>query len=158
MTASTPSIEIAQATFADLPLVVPLFDAYRQFYGQSSDLTGAHRFLQAHLEKQTSVIFLAFAHVAGGQRQASGFTQLYPSFSSVSMQPLWILNDLFVAPEARTLGAGTALLEHAKAYAIQTGAKGLTLTTQVNNLVAQRVYENAGWQRDQEFYTYTMYV
>jgi len=33
--------------------------------------------------------------------QLMGFAQLYPSFSSVSMKRLWILNDLFVSSEAR---------------------------------------------------------
>ncbi len=158
MTTHEHPVDIVQATLADLPLIVPLFDAYRQFYRQNSDPEGAHRFLSTHLQAHTSVIFLAFAPQADGERQAVGFTQLYPSFSSVSMKRLWILNDLFVLPAARRLGAGSALLEHARAYAIETGTKGLTLTTQVDNLTAQRVYENAGWQRDLEFYTYTMYV
>lgn len=151
-------LEIVRATIADLELIVPLFDGYRQFYGQEQDLEGARRFLKAHCEAGTSVIFLALRVDAAGQRQACGFTQLYPSFSSVSLKRLWILNDLFVAPTARRTGTGTALLERARQFALETGAKGLTLTTAIDNSTAQSVYEAAGWQRDREFYTYHLLV
>ena len=151
-------VEIVQATSEDLPVIMPLFDGYRQFYRQESDLEGARRFLAGHFERNSSVIFLAFYTDGQGERRAGGFTQLYPSFSSVSMKRLWILNDLFVAPEARSRGIGTALLERARTFATETGAKGLTLNTQVDNYTAQSVYEAAGWKRDEEFYTYTLYV
>ena len=157
MTAQEHTPEIIQASVEDLPLIVPLFDAYRQFYKQASDLEGARRFLAEHFARQTSVIFLAQAKGEDGARQAYGFTQLYPSFSSVSMKPLWILNDLFVAPTARKMGVGRALLEHARAFAHETQTKGLTLTTARDNFTAQAVYEGAGWKRDEEFYAYHLY-
>jgi GNAT superfamily N-acetyltransferase len=152
------TLEIIRASIKDLELVVPLFDGYRQFYKQASDLEGARRFLKNHFEENTSVIFLAFRTDTQGQRQACGFTQLYPSFSSVSMKRLWILNDLFVVSTARRSGAGTALLERARQFAVETGAKGLSLTTAVDNSTAQSVYEAHGWKRDQEFYAYHLLV
>src|SRR5690242_5552272 len=116
----TPSVEVIQATLQHLEMVVPLFDGYRQFYKQSSDLAGARNFLQARLMQGDSVIFLALLDGA-----AVGFTQLYPSFSSVSMKRLWILNDLFVAETARKHGIASALLQKAQQHAAETGAKGL---------------------------------
>ena len=98
------TLEIVRATIDDLELIVPLFDGYRQFYKQPSDLAGARRFLKSHFEQDTSVIFLAFSTDEARQRQACGFTQLYPSFSSVSMKRVWILNDLFVSPTTRRTG------------------------------------------------------
>jgi GNAT superfamily N-acetyltransferase len=154
----TNTIEVVRATIDDLPQIVPLFDAYRQFYKAPSDLEGARRFIQAHFEQQTSVIFLAFGTNEQGARQAWGFTQLYPSFSSVSMKRLWILNDLFVAPEARRAGVGRALLERARQFAEETHAKGLTLQTAIDNYTAQAVYEAMGWQRETEFYAYDLYL
>lgn len=152
------TLEIVRATIDDLEQLVPLFDGYRQFYKQESDLEGARRFLQAHFEGNTSVVFLAFRIDAEGQRQACGFTQLYPSFSSTSMKRIWILNDLFVTPSARRTGTGTALLERARQFAIETSAKRLTLNTALDNYTAQSVYEAHGWKRDQEFYTYHLPV
>lgn len=154
MATQESTVEIVRATIDDLEQLVPLFDGYRQFYKQASDLEGARNFLRAHFEENTSVIFLAFRVDEQGQRQACGFTQLYPSFSSTSMKRIWILNDLFVAPSARRTGTGTALLERARQFAIETSAKRLTLNTAVDNYTAQSVYEAHGWKRDQEFYTY----
>ncbi|HEU4742336.1 MAG TPA: GNAT family N-acetyltransferase [Meiothermus sp.] len=147
-------MQIIQAAPEHLDVLVLLFDGYRQFYRQASDLEGAREFLSQRLERGESVIFLALSDSAEGL----GFTQLYPSFSSVSMRRLWILNDLFVAPTARKLGVGQALLERARAFARETQAKGLTLQTAVDNLPAQALYESLGWQRETEFYTYNLYV
>jgi GNAT superfamily N-acetyltransferase len=151
-------IEIVRATIEDIPLVTPLFDAYRQFYKQATDLEGATRFLSARLQEQSSVIFLAFSIDENGTRQPCGFTQLYPSFSSTTMERLWILNDLFVAPEARRLGVGKALLERARDFGAETQSKELTLQTAVDNYTAQSVYEANGWQREVEFYSYNLYL
>ena len=157
MTTRENTIEIVRATVEDMDLIVPLFDAYRQFYKCAPDLEGARRFLAQHFANHSSVIFLAFRTDAEGKRQACGFTQLYPSFSSTSMKRLWILNDLFVAPDARRTGTATALLERARQHALETQAKGLTLNTAIDNYTAQAVYEAAGWKRDQEFYAYHLY-
>ena len=141
---------ISQAELSHLDLIAPLFDAYRQFYGQASDINAATAFLQERLTHEQSVIFVALADDGKGL----GFTQLYPSFSSVSLRRVWILNDLFVAQTARGQGVGAGLLEHARQYGIATHAKELSLQTAVDNQTAQRLYEKLGWQKDTAFYTY----
>lgn len=122
-----------------------MFDAYRVFYGQDSDLELAHEFLRERLGREESVVFLALDR---GLERAAGFTQLYPLFSSVAARRKWLLNDLFVAPEARGRGVGRALLEAARGLAAETGARGLELATAPDNTAAQRLYESAGWKRD----------
>ena len=100
---------IIQATIDHLNDLVPLFDAYRIFYRQPSDRKAAKDFLYKRLTKNDSIIYVAFV-----DKIAVGFTQLFPSFSSVSMQPLYILNDLYVDKEFRKQGIGGALLNKAK--------------------------------------------
>ncbi len=134
---------------ADLDAVAILFDGYRQFYGQASDEAAAKAFLQARFEHGQSVVLLAES-----QGQAVGFTQLYPSFSSVSMARVFVLNDLYVAESARRLGVGEALLNAAADHARQLGAVRLSLTTNVQNLPAQALYASMGWERDQKFDAY----
>ena len=146
-------VTITKASTEMVEVVVPLFDAYRQFYEQPSDLEGARDFLAERLGRGESVIFLARE---GGQ--CVGFAQLYPSFSSSSMQRIWILNDLFVLASARGHGVGRALLEQSKRLATETGAKELTLETAKNNLKAQRLYEGCGWKRDDVFCKYYLSV
>jgi GNAT superfamily N-acetyltransferase len=116
------SITIRQAVLADLDAVVTLFDAYRQFYGQPSDAEAARTFLQARFEHGQSVMLLAES-----QGQAVGFTQLYPSFSSVSMARVFVLNDLFVALTARRLGVGRSLVDRRRGPCSPTGRCALVL-------------------------------
>jgi ribosomal protein S18 acetylase RimI-like enzyme len=146
-----PGLEVRQASPADLNLLVPLFDAYRQFYRQPSEPERARQFLLQRLERSESVIFLAQA-----DGEAIGFTQLYPSFSSGAMAPIFILNDLFVSPEARRRGAGSALLRAAAEYGRSHGAARLTLSTELTNTAAQAVYERLGWKRDTVFCVYQL--
>jgi GNAT superfamily N-acetyltransferase len=143
------SITIRQTVLADLDVVAGLFDGYRQFYDQVSDLVGARNFLRARVEHGQSVILLAES-----RGQAVGFTQLYPSFSSVSMARVYVLNDLYVAPSARRMGVGERLLKAASDHAVQMGAVRLSLNTDVKNVPAKALYESMGWARDQKFYAY----
>jgi ribosomal protein S18 acetylase RimI-like enzyme len=145
----TSQSQLVHVTPEQVELVAPLFDAYRQFYGQQPDLDGARRFLAERLGRGESVIF---AVVEGGR--ALGFTQLYPSFSSVSMRPIWILNDLYVVEGARRRGVGVQLLRAARDHARQTGAVRLALSTAVTNMKAQALYEWDGWKRDTAFLHY----
>jgi GNAT superfamily N-acetyltransferase len=146
-----PAVEVRKAAVEDLNLLVPLFDAYRQFYRQPSDTEGARSFLQERFEYSQSVIFLAFEGTA-----AVGFTQLYPSFSSGAMARIFILNDLFVVPGARGRGAGAALLRAAAEYAGGAGAVRLVLSTELTNTTAQSLYERLGWKRDTTFCVYQL--
>ncbi len=143
---TTDTITTRQASVADLDQLAPLFDGYRQFYRGAPDLAGARAFLQARLERRESVVLLA---EDGGT--AIGFTQLYPSFSSVSMGSTFVLNDLFVSQDARQRGAGAILLTAAAQYARSTGAIALSLSTARDNTTAQSLYRAMGWQQDQTY-------
>lgn len=148
------SVQVRQATTADIEALIPLFEWYRQFYKRASDLDGARAFLTERLERGESVIFLALLD----DGTPAGFTQLYPIFSSTAMQRRWLLNDLFVAPEARKAGVGRALLTRAQTHAQESHARGLMLQTAVDNIPAQRLYESLGWERDNDFYVYNLSV
>jgi ribosomal protein S18 acetylase RimI-like enzyme len=138
---------IRPATLQDLPAVAYLFDQYRQFYKQAPDLEGAKDFLQARLEGQESVIL-----VAPDQGEIIGFTQLYPIYSSVSMQKAWLLNDLFVSVANRGKGVATKLLDAAKQMGKNTGAKWLLLQTGADNVYAQALYAKNGWTLETDFF------
>lgn len=112
-------------------------------------------FLKERVDKEQSVIYYA---AMKGTDQPIGFVQLYPSFSSISLQSLWILNDLYVIEEARRSGAGKALLQEAEQMARRTGAKGLTLSTSALNSAAQKLYESEGYKQDTEFWHYDLLI
>lgn len=151
------TITIAEATLDDIEQASLLFDAYRQFYKRSPDIQGAHTFLTARVKEKSSVIFLAHINDVAFPH-AVGFMQLYPLFSPLSLKPLWLLSDLFVVPEARDGGVGKALLERARLLAVQTQAEGLTLQTAKDNYVAQALYEDQGWEMENVFLTYNLFL
>lgn len=142
-------MQVRQASMIDLDQLSGLFDKYRQFYDQKSDVDAARQFLLDRFENQQSVIFIADDGKAG-----VGFTQLYPSFSSTRMMRTFILNDLFVIPEARKRGVAKALLSAAVEYARQIGALRLSLSTANDNLNAQALYEAEGWIKEAYFVGY----
>jgi len=137
----------------DVDIVAQLFDGYRQFYKQPSDPALARAFIHERLALQESVIFVA----ENEDGVALGFTQLYPSFSSVGARRIWILNDLFVTSSARGHGVGTLLLNAAKAHAAATGAKRLDLSTAHDN-PAQKLYESHGYVRDNAYFHYSLTI
>ncbi|MBE2211397.1 MAG: GNAT family N-acetyltransferase [Xanthomonadaceae bacterium] len=136
-------ITVRQAELDDVDALVPLFDAYRQFYDQPSDMTRARNWLRARIGANESVVLLVER-----DGQALGFAQLYPMYSSVQTARIWVLNDLYVVPEERRLGAATALLKAAIEYARDDGARRLQLETGRRNLAARALYQAAGWQED----------
>lgn len=142
------------ASMANLQSIAVLFNQYRQFYEQGSDLDLATEFIQQRIQNAESVILLA----EDAQGKALGFCQLYPSFCSVEAKPIYALYDLFVLPECRGHGIGRSLLLNAEALAKQNGKCRMDLTTAKTNLKAQSVYESLGWKRDEIFYAYNKVI
>ena len=133
---------IIKAEIQHLKDLAPLFDAYRVFYRQTSNPEAAKQFLKQRLEKQDTIIYIAYA-----EDKAVGFMHLFHSFTSVAMQPIYILNDLFVDKNHRKKGIGVALLNQAKEKAKQDLCKFVALQTETDN-PAQFLYESMGWKKD----------
>jgi len=149
---AVPPVAVRQATIFDLDLLVPVFDAYRQFYRKPGDLDMARRFLLQRFQHNESIIFPAVQQ----DGSVAGFAQLFPSFSSASAARILILNDLFVLPEARRKRVGSLLLAAAASFGRGVGALRLTLSTEVTNEAAQALYEAEGWTRQTGFYAYNL--
>jgi ribosomal protein S18 acetylase RimI-like enzyme len=145
-------VEVRQATLRDLDALARLFDGYRQFYAQAADPPQARAFLEERLRRGESLILLGYDELG----VASGFIQLYPLFSSVRLVRTWLLNDLFVASNARRQGVAAALLQAAVKKARALGAASLSLSTALDNAPAQALYESLGWQRDRRFCEYSL--
>ena len=143
-------MRIERAETRDVPLLAGLFDAYRQFYDQPTDLPLAERYLCDRLAREESLVWLAWQGA-----QAIGFCQCYPTFCSVAAAPIFALYDLFVLPGARGLGATRALMQSAVDEARARGCARLDLSTAKTNRPAQALYESLGWQRDDAFFVYS---
>jgi ribosomal protein S18 acetylase RimI-like enzyme len=145
-------VETRRATTDDIDQLCELFDLYRQFYAQRTDLNRARGFLLQRLSRKDSVILVAFR----GLPRLLGFAQLYPTFCSISTARIYILYDLFVSADSRRVGVGRALLHAAKDYAVRARAARLELATAKSNLAAQTLYQSLGWLRDDDFDRYSL--
>lgn len=151
-----------QAGIVDLPQLVTLFNGYRQFYRQQSNLKATEAFVRERLQAQDSVFIITVTDNTDNLTntesagEGMGFTQLYPSFSSVAMQRTWILNDLFVAEKYRQSGVATQLIESARTFAQQTNALAIKLATAVDNEQAKSLYNKMGFKKITEFDYYTL--
>ena len=145
-------LQALRADPSNLDKIASLFDAYRGFYGQPSNLTQSRNFIAERIARDESAIFF----VEDDTGEALGFVQLYPTFSSIDAHRTWLLSDLFTTPAARGRGVGTLLMNTARTFALLTGAKGLVLETATDNLGAQRLYESQGYVRDTGYYTYCL--
>ncbi len=144
-------MNITQVTLNDMEVIADLFNQYRQFYRQSSDIESAKAFLTQRIKNGESVIFLA----RNDEGEALGFTQLYPTFCSVLMQPIFVLYDLFVSERARKQGVAKQLMQRAESYAREKGAAELSLATAKDNRQAQALYEQIGYCKDEVFWHYS---
>ncbi|KRA14439.1 MULTISPECIES: GNAT family N-acetyltransferase [unclassified Lysobacter] len=135
-------VTVRRAYLDDLDALAPLFDRYRHFYTQRYDEAVSRAFIAQRLQREESVVFLAELDGA-----PAGFTQLYPSFSSVRAARVWVLNDLFVEADARRRGVAQALLNAAAEFARTDGAVRLELETDPDNATAQALYDASGWHR-----------
>lgn len=147
----TLKLNVIHADVEHAAILAPVFDAYRIWYGKSPEPERARDFLTQRLRNNESQIFMAMH-----DNSVAGFTQLYPLFSSVSMEPIWLLNDLFVVDEFRKQGVGSFLLQTAAGFAEEAGALRLELATEHDNLSAQTLYESLGWTKDTEFLHYSL--
>lgn len=142
-------MHIRQATLTDLEFIIPLFDGYRQFYKQPSDIEGARSFLKERFTHNESTIYIA--HTESNTQEVVGFTQVYPLFSSVSMERMLLLNDLYIHPDHRGKGIGTLLINRVKELCTATGQKGIALQTGTTN-PAQKLYERLGFTKDPDLH------
>src|SRR5215212_2376261 len=136
-------VVVRQAVLSDLEPLAVLFDRYRQFQGRPADAVAAREFLRARFDHGESIVF-----IADDGEQPLGFAQLYPSFSSVSLQRVFVLNDLFVAEDGRRRGVATRLLSALESYAGALGASRISLNVARPNTTAQALYAARGWKQD----------
>lgn len=138
-----------QATIEDLPKLVPIFDSYREYFKHPKDPLKVESFLYEKFEHLESVMF-----IAEQQSEVIGFAQLYPIFSSLSLQRVWLLNDFYITEQCRNGGIGKQLFAKVKEFTLLTKSKGIELSVEHTNKKAWHFWENQGFKVDDEFRYY----
>ena len=143
--------DISRASISDLAELHPLVEKYREFYRNQPENPKTVQFLTDRLENDEAVVFIA--RVDGNP---VGFTMIYPTFSTVSLSAVWLLNDLYVAETSRGQGVANLLMDAAETAAREAGATRIFLRTAHDNTPAQALYESRGWKQDEVFRRYDL--
>jgi N-acetylglutamate synthase-like GNAT family acetyltransferase len=139
-------MSIRKAGIKDVPQLAKLFDEYRVFYKEESDLEEATNFLNERIIKNESEIFID----VNNDNTLAGFVQLYPLFSSTRMKRLWLLNDLYVKPGYRGKNISVRLINRAKDLVNETQACGLILETAKSNIIGNNLYPRTEFKLDED--------
>jgi GNAT superfamily N-acetyltransferase len=138
----------------DLPELMPLIRAYLDFYEvnpSDESMLALSRSLLADPELE-GVQFIA----RDGDERAIGFASLFWTWATTRGGRLGVMNDLFVAPEARGSGAAEALIEACRQRCVERGAVALEWQTAADNHRAQAVYDRVGGQKSDRWLDYTL--
>jgi ribosomal protein S18 acetylase RimI-like enzyme len=147
-------MQIIHCTEAQLDVLTDLFNDYRMFYEQPTEVAACRTFIQKNLQQKRSKIFL----LLDDQGAAIGFSQLYPAICSLSMQPYHYLSDLFVIKSARRHGYAKYLMSYITEYFTKEGSQRLTLDTAITNKAAQSLYDSLGYKREDVYITYHQFL
>lgn len=137
--------QIEVATLAHLDQFAELFNDYRIFYEQPSDLEKGRAFLKERINNNETVTFLIKQ-----DNKYVGFAQLYPLYHYESLKRQWLLSDLFVDPAYLGFGLVVALIDRSKQFCDETDACGLLLETQKTNIIGNNLYPKCGFELDNE--------
>ena len=147
---------IATVTEADLPQLLPLMRGYCDFYevDPSDDaLLAMSRTLISNAELEGVQLI---ARDRDGR--ALGFATIFWSWSTLSAARLGVMNDLFVAEDARGGGTADALIQACAERCRERGATSLDWQTAHSNVRARAVYERVGATRDERWLDYSLAV
>ncbi len=135
-------MQIDSARDDDLGAVLPLMRGYCDFYGVSPPDEGLMEMARALIAVPDAEGMLLVARDDAGT--PVGFAAVGWKWSSLRAARVAIMEDLFIAPDARGGGAGRALIEACAERARSGGAPCLMWTTAIDNERAQSVYEAVG--------------
>jgi len=147
---------IRKATTQDLDQLTNLFDQYAVFYKNPSNYEKHYAYLKERLENNEATIFVASDDT--NENKLIGFALIYVTFSSLALNKILILNDLFVDSSARKKGLGEKLIKQTVVLAKELGAHDIRLRTAKNNAAAQGLYHKMGFVREDYLYSYDLAV
>ena len=145
-----------KATIEDLNQLTNLFDQYAVFYKKPSDYDKHFAYLKDRIENNEATIFVACDE--DNKEILIGFVLVYVTFSSLALNKILILNDLFVNSITRKRGIGEKLILETVALAKELGSTIIRLRTAKNNTIAQGLYHKMGFVREDYLYSYDLTV
>jgi GNAT superfamily N-acetyltransferase len=140
----------------DLPALLPLVRSYCDFYQvtpSDRELLALSRALLADPEREGLQLL-----ARDDTGRAVGFATLYWTWQTLVAARVGVMNDLFVAAEARGLGVAEGLIGACVERCREHGAARLVWQTARDNHRAQAVYARVGATRDDRWLDYDLPV
>jgi GNAT superfamily N-acetyltransferase len=138
-------VSVRSARAEDLSAVLPLMRAYCEFYETTPEQApdaGLEEMCRALVATPDSEGLLLVAEDDEGT--VVGFAACGWKWSSLRAARVVVLEDLFVAPDARGGGHGRALILACADRARENGAAAIEWLTALDNERAQAVYDSVG--------------
>ncbi len=147
------TIEVASA--ADLAELLVLMRAYCDFYAANPDDDALSVLARALMADAKLEGLQLIARDADGL--AVGFATVFWSWDTTEGARIGIMNDLYLAPQARGVGLADELIAACRERCRERGAVRLEWVTAPENRRAQAVYERVGAVRE-PWLNYTLAV
>lgn len=147
---------IREATIHDLDQLTNLFDQYAVFYNNPTNYEKHYAYLKERLENNEAIIYVALEE--DSPNKLVGFVLNYITFSSLALNKILILNDIFVDSSARKKGIGEKLISQTVELGKEIGAQTIRLRTAKKNTVAQELYHKMGFVREDYLYSYELNI
>ena len=139
---------IREATEADLAALMPLLREYCTFYESDPAAEGLETALRAAISAPQDVAFLLVS-TREDSDEVVGFSNCQWKWSTLRGKRVVLLDDLFVAENARGAGHADALIETTAEVARSHGAPVVIWYTQATNRRAQGVYNRVGGESEE---------
>lgn len=146
-------MHIIRATSEHIALLVPMFIRYRELYGARPLVEASKQFLTDRINANEAIVYLAFD---AEQNDLIGFSLLYTSYSSLSLRPVWILNDIFVTEAARRRQVARTLVIRSRDDAIAANAVRIRVATNTYNEAIRKMYESLGFYENPQLTNYIL--
>ena len=130
---------------ADLPELLELMRAYCDFYAVAPSDAALLELARALIaDPQCEGVQLL---ARDGDARAVGFATIFWTWSTTRAARIGVMNDLYVAAEARGGGVGEALIAACVQRCRARGAVALSWQTALDNAPAQSLYDRLGARR-----------
>lgn len=126
---------------ADYEQWLPLWEGYNAFYGRTGPTALPAEITDVTWGRFFDAAEAVHALVAEQRRRLVGIAHYLFHRSTIALEPVCYLQDLFTVADQRGKGVGRALIEAVYSRARAAGARRVYWQTHESNLVAQRLYD-----------------
>jgi ribosomal protein S18 acetylase RimI-like enzyme len=138
----------------DLPELLPLMRGYCDFYAVDPSDDALLAMSRALIADPAREGFQLIARDDSGR--AIAFATVFWTWSTSSASRIGVMNDLYVAADARGSGAADELIGECARRVRERGGKELDWQTAKDNHRAQKVYNRVGGKRDDRWLSYSV--